>query len=298
MANGCPPSDVRERLAVVLGFPVEPVRRDARWLAMSDEVVAFAADDDAAWQRLASEAWLLARWRAAGIPAPCVVAHDAARRVQVREKLHGLTGDAVHTETARSPLYAGELPGVAARLAGAPLSAFGETLAHSYGELAARIRRAVSTADARAAGLGETSHRALDVDRALACLDASAASAAAKAIARRRRAWLAAIAPPDAVIHGDLHFHNMCVAPDGAITGVFDVGDTGLDDPAIELMYVDSLGAHFAAAALRAYGTIDRDAVHRAHVRTALEHIVYHGPGTPRHASVVAWASAALEHLG
>jgi len=31
--------------------------------------------------------------------------------------------------------------------------------------------------------------------------------------------------PPHAVIHGDMHFHNMCVAPCGAITGVFDLGD-------------------------------------------------------------------------
>jgi phosphotransferase family enzyme len=295
--NGCP-SDVRARFAAVVGRPVEPERREARWLAMSDDVVAFAADDDAAWQRLASEAWLVERWRAAGIPAPRILASDAARRVQVREKLHGLTGDAVHTETARSPLYAGELPGVAARLAGAALSAFGQTLAHSYGELAARIRRAVTAADARAAGLDETPHRRLDLERALACLDASDASAAAKAIARRRRTWLAAIAPPDAVIHGDLHFHNMCVAPHGAITGVFDLGDAGLDDPAIELMYIDSLGSRFAEAAITAYGTIDRDAVHRAHLRTALDHVLHHGPGMPRHASVVAWATDALEHIG
>ena len=46
----------------------------------------------------------------------------------------------------------------------APLSRFGERVATSYGELAARIRRAVSVTDASAAGLGATSRRDLDLD--------------------------------------------------------------------------------------------------------------------------------------
>jgi len=284
--NGCPP-EVRARLATVVGRAVEPERRETRWLAMTDDVVAFAAADDAAWQRLACEAWLIERWRVAEIPVPRLLLNDALLRVQVREKLHGLTGDAVH----------GHLPDVISLLAGTPLSAFGETLAHSYGELAARIRRAATAADARAIGLGETSRRALDLDHALACLDASHASAAAKAAARRLRPWLAAIAPPDAVIHADLHFHNMCTAPDGTITGVFDLGDAGLDDPAVELMYIDSLGPQFADRALSAYGAIDRDAVRRAHARTALDHVAYHGPGTPRHAGIVQWATGVFEAL-
>jgi hypothetical protein len=133
---------------VIGGGPFELSRREARWLALADDVVAFAADDDAGWQRLACEAWLLARWRAAGVPVPAVVREDATRRIQVLERLHGRTGDAIHADTGASPLYPGAIPDVVARLDDAPLTAFGERLATSYGELAARIRHAVSIADA------------------------------------------------------------------------------------------------------------------------------------------------------
>src|SRR5262249_13871557 len=163
-------------------------------------------------------------------------------------------------------------PDARARLDGAPLSAFGERLAASYGELAARIRHAVSITDAAAAGLGLTSRRVLDVDDALARLRATDAPASTKAAAPRAPAWLAAIPPPDTVIHGDLHFFNMCLARDGAILGVFDLGDAGIDAAATELLYIHSLGSRFAAIALDAYGPIDRDAVQRAHLRTALDH--------------------------
>jgi aminoglycoside phosphotransferase (APT) family kinase protein len=287
----------RERFAAALGVGFELSRRDAGWLALGADVVGLAADDDAGWQRLERESWLIARWRAAGVPAPRVLRVDATRGVQVRERLHGLTGHAIHSETEASPLYLGALPDARARLDDAPLSAFGARLAASYGELAARIRAAVSVADAGAAGFGPTSRRTLDLDDALARLRATQASSAAKAAAERARAWLAAIPAPDAVIHADLHFFNMCLAEDGSIVGVFDLGDAGLDAAATELMYVHSLGSRFAALALEATGAIDVEAVRRAHLRAALDHIVGHGPGTPRHESIVAWATAAFERL-
>jgi aminoglycoside phosphotransferase (APT) family kinase protein len=289
--------DARERLGDAAGSRFELARRDTRWLAVGDELVAFLADDDAGWRRLTREAWLIHRWRPAGVPVPRVVGMDAARRLQVLEKMRGRTGDDIHRETGTSPIYAGDLPTVAERLDDAPLSAFGERLAASYGELAARIRRAVTVDDARAAGLGTTSRRALDLDDAIARLHASTASAAAKAAAERARSWLAAIPPVDAVIHGDLHFFNMCIDDAGSITGVFDLGDAGLDAAATELLYVHSLGSRFAAIVLEANCEIDIDDVRRAHVRTALDHLIWHGPGTPRHASVVAWAEATLERL-
>ena len=292
-----PDDSARARFAAALGGAFELSRRDTGWLAMADDVVAFAPDDDAGWRRLGSEAWLLERWRAAGIPVPRMLRADAALGVQVRERMHGLTGDAVVAEPHRSLLFDGPLPTVRARFDGAPLSAFGERLAASYGELAARIRRAVSIADATAAGLGPTSRRTLDLDDAIARLHATDAPAVTKAAAERARAWLAAIPPPDAVIHADLHFFNMCLARDGAIIGVFDLGDAGLDAAATELLYLHSLGSRFVAIALDAYGAIDLEAVRRAHLRTALDHLIWHGPGTPRHASIVAWVTIALERL-
>jgi len=284
--------DAHARFEAVVGEPVEVSRRESRWLAMGSERVAFGADDDTGWKRLEREAWLLERWRAAGVPVPRVLRADATRRVQVRERLHGVTGEVVEPRA-----YGCEPPAVRVRLDGAPLTAFGERLAASYGELAARIRRAVSLADGVAAGLGPTSHRTLDLDDAIARLHASSASTAAKVAAERARAWLTAIPQADAVIHGDLHFHNMVLAEDGTITGVFDLGDSGLDAAATELLYAPSLGSRFLAIALDAYGAIDVEAVSRAHLRTALDHLIWHGPGTPRHASIVEWITAALERL-
>jgi hypothetical protein len=286
----------RARFAGLLGA-YQLVRRESGWLALAADLVVFAPDDDAGWRRLGREAWLLDRWRAAGVPAPRVVGEDAARRIQMRERLPGLTGDDLHSESGASPLYDGPLPDARARLDGAPLSAFGARLAASYGDLAARIHRAVAVADATAAGFGPTSRRTLDVDEAIAHLQATQASVAAKRAALRARDWLATLPPLDAVIHADLHFFNLCAAADGSISGVFDAGDAGLDAAATDLMYVHSLGSRFAAIALGVYGAIDVDAVRHAHLRAALDHVLGHGPGTPRHASIVGWATAAFERL-
>jgi Phosphotransferase enzyme family len=284
--------DARARFEPLIGEPFEISRRDTRWLAMGDEVVAFAADDEAGWKRLQREKWLIERWRAAGVPACSVVREDETRRVQIRERLHGVTGDVVEPR-----IFEGPFPNVSDRLDGAPISAFGRRLAESYGELARRIRGAVSVSEARAAGIGMTSRRVLDIDDVLARLHASSASPAAKRAGEKTRGWLAALPPVDAVIHGDLHFHNMCLAEDGSITGVFDVEDAGIDAAATELLYIESIGPHFAATVVDAYGPISIEDVRRAHIRVALGHLIWFPPGTPRHASVVSWITAALERL-
>jgi aminoglycoside phosphotransferase len=288
--------EVRARVATLVDEPFELSRRDTRWLALGTEVVAFAARCDDEWRRLEAERWLIGRWRAAGVPAPRVIDEDATRGVQVRERLHGLFGAQIHTSTGHSPLYARVLDS-GDWIEDAPLSPFGERVATSYGELAARIRRAVSVEDASAAGLGTTSRRDVDLDDILARLDATDASSATKAAARRARSWLEALPPPDAVIHGDLHFFNMVTADDGTITGVFDFGDAGVDSAPTELLYVHSLGPQFVAQVVEAYGETDLDEVRRAHARVALGHLIWHPPGTERHPQIVAWIAAVLERL-
>ncbi len=282
------------RFAEVLGAATELVvsRRDGRWLALGADVVAFAADDDAGWSRLGAEGALFARWRAAGVPAPRVLDEDVARRVQVRERLHGLMGEAVEPL-----LFGGEPPEAVVRLSDeAPLSAFGARLAASYGELAARIHAAIPANDALATTLGPRTP--LDLDAVLAAMrDAPLVEAATIDAVVRAMPWLRERPHATGVIHGDLHFHNMCLADDGSISGVFDVGDSGLDAAEHELHYAHSLGGRFAAAALRAYGRpLDVDAIRRAHVHTALGHLLWHGPGKPRHASIVRWISAIHRH--
>jgi hypothetical protein len=59
--------------------------------------------------------------------------------------------------------------------------------------------------------------------------------------------------------------HNLCIAADGAITGVFDVGDAGPDAPETDLQYAHSLGPRFVEIATRAYGgPLDLGAIHDA----------------------------------
>jgi hypothetical protein len=283
--------ELRERIAAAVGSDVFELRPgDGRWIALAADRVAFAVDDDAGWRRLEAERWLLDRWRAAGVPAPHVLGDDVARRVQVRSRLDGITGEAVE------PLLFGCDPAAVDRFAAdAPLSELGARLAASYGELAARIRRAISVADAAAAGLAACRGRLLDVDLAIARLAAATPARIGRAAARARN-WLVDLPPIDACIHADLHFHNLALAADGAITGVFDVGDAGLDAAAAELLYVHSLGPRFVTTTIAAC-EVDEGDVRRAHVRTALDHVLTHGPGTPRHASVLSWACDAIERL-
>jgi hypothetical protein len=255
---------IRARFDALIQGTFEVSRRESRWLALSDDLVGFAADDDARWRRLQSEGWLIGHWRSAGVPAPRVIREDPVRRVQVRERLHGLTADEVEPR-----IWPGAQPDEAARLDDAPLSPFGERLAASYGEVASRIRTAVSVADATAAGIGICSRRVIDLDTGIARLNASSASRAAKEAAERARTWLAALPPPDAVIHADLHLWNLCFADDGSIVGVFDVGDAGIDAAAQELSLAHSLASRFGAIAIDAYGPIDLEHVRRAHKRSA-----------------------------
>ncbi len=286
---------MNDRFSGLLAPGYDVTRRGSRWLALGIDEVAFAVDDEAGWVRLEREAWLYERWRAGGVPVPRVVRVDATRRVQVRERLHGLHGEEIHTESGRSPLFDGVRPSVAQLLDGAPVSAFGERLATSYGEVAARIRRAVSVDDARAVGFAATSRATLDLDAALAKLRASQAAAAAKTNADRARRWLAELPPVNAVIHGDLHFFNMCAHPDGQIAGVFDVDDAGLDAAETELLYAHSMGSRFVELVVAAYGPVDLAAVWRAHLRTALDHVLLYGPDHPRHPRIIEWASAVFE---
>jgi hypothetical protein len=284
--------DVRARLAA-LGGPIELSRREDRWLALGADVVGFAADDARGWDRLVAEGRLLVRWRAAGVPAPRVLDEDAALRVQVRERLHGLTGEAIEPR-----LFGGAPPDARGRFADdAPLSRFGARLAASYGELAAQLHGAVPAGDPLAVALGPRA--AMDVAGALAALrgDPGVTAATVDAV-ERALPWLAATPPATTVIHGDLHFHNLCLAGDGTITGVFDVGDAGTDAPEADLQYAHSLGPRFVAVAVHAYrGPLDMAAIRRAHLRTALTHLLWHGPGTPRRRSIVAWIEAAFDAL-
>lgn len=279
---------------------VDVSRRDDRWLASGANLIAFAADGEREWARLVTEAVLLRRWRAAGVPVPRVRDEDAVHRIQVRERLDGITGEAVEPLlfgiAAESSIARG-MPDAHLRLdAACPLSPFGERLADSYGALAAMMHAAVTAGDARTFGIA--TKPPMDLAAALAHLRASPIERALVAKAERARAWIAKGETPSVVVHGDLHFHNMCLATDGTITGVFDIGDAHLDSPEADFHYVHSLGPRFVKRALAACGAaLDEDAIRRAHVRTALHHLTFIGPESPRYPSMVSWNTAVIDHL-
>jgi hypothetical protein len=89
-----------------------------------------------------------------------VIREDPARRVQVRERLHGLTGHAL-----ASRVWPGAWPDASSLFDDVPLAAFGERLAASYGELARRIRSAAATAANSTAARTQTSSRAYTSSR-------------------------------------------------------------------------------------------------------------------------------------
>jgi aminoglycoside phosphotransferase len=275
-------------------------RRDDRWLALGTDIVAFGADTDDEWKRLEVEAELLRRWRAAGVPVPRVISADPDRRLQLRERLDGITGEAVEPllfGIAAESSIAHGMPDGRLRLdETCPLSPFGARLAESYGELCARMHAALSLDDARAFGIGEKPH--MDLDAALVRLAESPIERGHVERAVRARRWIAEPSPITVVVHGDLHFHNMCLAADGTIMGVFDVGDAHLDGPATELHYVHSLGPRFVAGVLDAYGApVDIERVKRAHVRTAIDHLQFVPPSAERYPSIIRWIAAVIEHL-
>jgi aminoglycoside phosphotransferase (APT) family kinase protein len=91
----------------------------------------------------------------------------------------------------------------------------------------------------------------VDADALLAVLDA------AVAVGRSDRRPV--------LLHGDLHVRHVLVSPDGVATGVIDWGDTGLGDPAVDLMigYAAFVGPA-RRAFLDAYGPVEPGSAERA----------------------------------
>ena len=226
----------------------------------------------------------------------------------MRERLDGIVGEVVEPLlfgsatladiTRISPFArAGDplpwpLPDGNARLdPSCPLSPFGARLARSYGELAARLH-SVTNADAI------TTRPPFELDAALAKLRTTSIACELIDKAERARSWIAEGPAPSCIVHGDLHFHNMCLAEDGSITGVFDIGDAHVDGPESEFHYVHSLGPRFVELALEAYGApLDVEHIRRAHVRTALGHLLFVAEDSPRWPRMLSWNTAVLTHL-
>lgn len=252
-------------------------RREDRWIAIDDETVAMRFDDPA---RAAVERDLIQKWRAIGIPVPEIL--DENGGIQVRRKLHGITGEAVE------PMIFGRPVTMDERFIDAPITRFGARLADNYGELARRLHSIPPIAPVRTPD---------DLDLAFKRLHASDVPADAIAIADHHREALGRYLAPTVVGHNDLHFHNMVLSPDGDIVGLFDLGDAHLAPPVTEFRYVHSLGPEFASRAIAAYGPIDEAEIRREHARVAICHLIWFPRETERHASILAWVTATLRHL-
>lgn len=282
-------SSAQARLRAVVGETAAvPQLRETRWIAVGDTYVAFIADDAGAWARLSAEGALLGIWRDADIPAPLVLEEVPGLRVQIRARLDGLTGAAIE------PLIFGR-PNVPDRYApDVPLTEFGRTLAGSYGELAAQMHDALTIDSAVARALGPKVPIDLEACGARILRWAPTLLGAFEEVRERLMNQPGA----DVVVHGDLHFHNMVLAEDGRILGVFDVGDAGIAHAASELQYAHSLGPRFVEHALRAYSRcrapVDEEEVLCAHLRSALGHLLWFPPESPRHKGILRWIEGAL----
>ncbi|MDR9503278.1 phosphotransferase [Brevibacillus agri] len=68
------------------------------------------------------------------------------------------------------------------------------------------------------------------------------------------------IQPKEVLMHGDLHFKNMLVAPDGKIAGIIDWGDMNIGHPGCDLSIAYSfLPPQARDGFFRAYGEVDEE---------------------------------------
>ena len=272
--------------------------RGWRWtVELSNDWIAFVAEDNQGWARLRREHKLLERL-AAGVSfgVPMIVAVAEAERVQVRRKVPGTTGFAVDAMVFGRPDKA---PPAARYQPDILLSPAGQRLAHGLGRALAEMQRAVSAQEAVTLGVPTTSAIArLDTVRTwLAGRDDLADVRAAVPSLRR---WFEDLEPDPVFCHCDLGMHNMAVdLATGALNGLFDFDEAAVAHRLEDFKYLPSFGLAFTRLALDAYASeggtrLCLDDVGRFHVLSALEHFLFVAEDSARWPQIVEWTRAAL----
>jgi hypothetical protein len=295
-----------ERVRGKLGMRIEPLDlalewRDWRWMAVLPEIVILVAATEEGWTRLRREAALLTAARTmVGPQIASVLLEDPGSFVQIRESLSGLHGHEIEGRIFGIPAQP-PMKAVPRFSPDCPLTRWGERFADDLGRTFARLHRAMTAAEGRAAGLLPNRTDWEKIERVLVELPGVEHLVRALPAAR---AWDEPRAVEEVVIHGDPHLYNMFASEDGRVSGLVDFGDAAVGDRHEDLRYVHSHGARFAEIAIEAYAdeagvAIDPEVVARYHVCSAFGHFAWWELmiAQGREQVIVEWTTAALEAL-
>jgi Ser/Thr protein kinase RdoA (MazF antagonist) len=113
--------------------------------------------------------------------------------------------------------------------------------------------------------------------------------------------WFAAL-PLDLVFcHRDIQAYNFTIDKNtGALLGLFDIEDAGIEHRAEDLKYLPSYGMTFTSLALQAYNqaaktNVTMEEVGYFHTLSALEHFLFISRERTRWPQIVDWSLAAIE---
>lgn len=272
-----------------------------RWLVdISEEHLAFVAEDETAWERLCREEALLAQIAPRmSVQIPSVVLRDEALKVQVRKKVFGLCLDV----TAAEKIVFGR-EGLSSReryLPSCPLTREGARLAVTLGRATAALHQAITVEEATALGFGIHSPvQMLEEVEAQIAPSPELSDIGATLFGVKR--WFGGLERLPALCHRDIQSYNFVVAEDGALLGLFDFEDAAVAHRAEDLKYFISYGIPFTEVALEAYSAaggapLSLETIGYFHALSALEHFLFIPKEHPRWPHIVRWTRDALEHF-
>jgi len=289
------------RIAALGGDPESAAWRAWRWMArLPGRRIAFAAVDDAGWVRLHREGTLITMlYGHVPFAVPEVLEEDEAARVQVRQTIDGISGDAVEELAFGRP----DPIGPADRYGELALTEAGRRLADDHGAVIAALQTAFPVDDLAALGLPVADYLGMidAIDAALVTRDELADLRGALPSLRR---WFAALPEAPVLAMRDLQRHNLAVDPTtGSLVGLFDFDDAAIAHRLEDFKYLPSWGLELTRRAIAAHADATGAAVEladvgRFHVLSALEHFLFVDDATPRWPQIVTWTRAALAAFG
>jgi aminoglycoside phosphotransferase (APT) family kinase protein len=245
-------------LAIRAGVDARVVRaeeRDTRVVVEFPAHIAWIALGAAASARLRVEDAVFRALRgrlSVAIPMPVL----ASEGVCLRTRVSGQSGLEFHQSVMKDPTL-------------------GAAYAVEIGTLCAAIHSALPTSEVDApAGLPTTP--LLDLDDVLRAARAFGDPRTGHALALVDSHQARSATPTDCtLLHGDLGSHNLVVADDGRISGLFDFEEACFGDRHHEFRWLPSFGEDFMARALAAYqeqteAVVDVDRVRRLHALVAM----------------------------
>jgi hypothetical protein len=289
--------------ALVKGFlPLSYEKPEWRWwrwvIQVSDDLIAFVAEDQASWERLCRETTLFSRI-APKMPVlvPSLVASDEQRRAQLRKKVPGYTSSSIEALVFTTPEHLSAKERYHPSLA---ITEPGKRLAVDLGRSIAALHTAILAEEALEIGFPK--RNSLDVlDAVDTELSPHKEAEKIRVALPGIRRWFAALPPDLAFCHRDIQAYNFTIdQKTGALLGLFDIEDAGVDHRAEDLKYLPSYGMTFTSLALEVYNQaaktkVTMEEVGYFHILSALEHFLFISRERPRWPGIVDWSLAAIE---